>query len=820
MNKHPKPILMRARLHRWKYPALLALAVLFYGWEAIFSGRLFISVGSDSVNSILSSMVFFQDWARQGVFPWWNPLSMCGHTFGLNSISYPNLYHLLSLCVDAGTAYNWVTLTSFFLNGVFLYLFLVRKALSPYAAFVGALVWMISAGLEVDTGFFFLPLCFLLADRYASDKTRLNFTVLVLSILLYSLNANPQYFLYGGLFLFFYLMALERPKKEHFFWRPLHAAIPFALAAALGTFYFIPLFELAGQSNRSSWSLIQVLLPSHLLQAVFPMIFNSPTRPELDFMVPRTLQGMFSSSPHFKSVQSFIGPSYLGLLPVAGALVLVMNWAKQRRDLGRFFAGSAAFVLIYLGLHPFIYHFLVRHLPLLGGMTAVIRILVVYQFSMAVIAALAVDFFLRISKESKTILVKMSVFFAAMAAFFVGLIFLFKAVLVFFREFITERILIGLAASKGANPFAMDAVEFQKKRIDGFFYFFNELFSFGNPHVLMPLGLLIVLLGSLYFYQRGVIKARLFKFFLVLFILADLGSVLGFAHPSSAKSEIFKDSALADAIGRDRGLYRVMVLEDKTRSFHRMPFRPESNMIYGIATPDGYEQLYLKRYVRFYELLTKRKSDVGSILHTQEGFEKPLADFVNCKYVVTTAANPKLDGDPDYEKFLNGPEYKVFRNLKALPRFFAVHRQKVAAAEEILSQLKESPGILKEVVLLEGQERPSLDPSGTTGEDEIKVISYQPNKIEIECRMAREGYLVMSEAHYPGWKAWLDGHPASLELADYAFRAVRIGPGLHHLKMVYEPASFKAGILASFAGLTALGLILIFFKPRFGLKNK
>ncbi len=737
-----------AFLNRFKYPLIFLGVTFFYCRDAFLPGRVLLSVGSDSVNSIYSSMAYFRSWVQQGVIPLWNTLSMCGHTFGINSIGTSNLYHLFSTLMEVGFAYNLVTFISQFLNGLFLYCFLTRKGVSRYGAFAGSLVWILVEGSAADVGFFSLPLCFLLADQYLHRKNRLHFIIFTLSIVFYSLNANPQYFIYGASLLFSYLFISELSRGSGWRRALFFALLPLLLALSIGMFYFIPMLELAAESNRSSWAVVQVLLPSHFFQALFPEIFRSPTRPELDFMVPIVLQGFFSSTAHFKNVQSFMDLTYAGLLPIVGILVCVLNWAEQRRDLGRFFVGSAALTILYLSLHPFIYQGIVRHLPLMGGMTAVVRLFEVYQFSLAVIAACAIDALLDVSRRKLEILKRIGIFFTVL----IGILFTLKAVfgfaLKFFREFLIKRIVGGLDALRNPNTFIADAGEFQKKRVEDFFYFFNELSSIKNPHEWVPIGLLIILLMVFFLYQKGKLKPFTFKFFITLFIWVDLGLVLGWAHVSSLRSEVLKDSSIANFIQRDKGIYRVMVLEDKTRSFHRMCFRPESNMIYGVATPDGYEQLYLKRYVKFYELLTRRTKDVGPILHTQEDLNKPLVDFVNCKYVVTTAANSRLDGNRDYEKIMDGSEYKVFKNRSVLPRFYAVHRQKVVAGpEEVMHVLEKTPGILKDTVLLEGGERPSLNPRSQSGQsEEIQVVLYQPNRVEINMNMAGEGYLVISEA--------------------------------------------------------------------------
>jgi hypothetical protein len=83
------------------------------------------------------------------------------------------------------------------------------------------------------------------------------------------------------------------------------------------------------------------------------------------------------------------------------------------------------------------------------------------------------------------------------------------------------------------------------------------------------------------------------------------------------------------------------------------------------------------------------------------------------------------------------------------------------------------------------------------------ITSYSLNAIETEVVTERNGFLVLSEIHYPYWKATVDGEPASLHRANYALRAIEVPKGRHRVRCYYESPSFKSGALFS-----ALSLVL------------
>jgi hypothetical protein len=65
-------------------------------------------------------------------------------------------------------------------------------------------------------------------------------------------------------------------------------------------------------------------------------------------------------------------------------------------------------------------------------------------------------------------------------------------------------------------------------------------------------------------------------------------------------------------------------------------------------------------------------------------------------------------------------------------------------------------------------------------------------------------YLVVADPYYPGWKATVDGHNASITKIDGVLPAIKIDPGTHTVVYHYAPTVDYAG-----AALCCLGLLLI-----------
>jgi uncharacterized membrane protein YfhO len=79
-------------------------------------------------------------------------------------------------------------------------------------------------------------------------------------------------------------------------------------------------------------------------------------------------------------------------------------------------------------------------------------------------------------------------------------------------------------------------------------------------------------------------------------------------------------------------------------------------------------------------------------------------------------------------------------------------------------------------------------------------MADSPNVVTVPVSLERPGWVVLADTYYPGWFAYVDGEPATLLRADYAFRAVGVGAGDHVVTFQYRPRSFYWGLWASGIG--------------------
>jgi len=184
----------------------------------------------------------------------------------------------------------------------------------------------------------------------------------------------------------------------------------------------------------------------------------------------------------------------------------------------------------------------------------------------------------------------------------------------------------------------------------------------------------------------------------------------------------------------------------------------------------------------------------------------PILDMLNVKYVLT--AEP-VDL-PGLTWVLDGlGTSKLYENNHRSPRAFLVKQfQVLNKDQEFANAFNELTFDPRTTILLERVPTRFLElkkkPAIPTLKSTVRVLTYENNRMVLEVTTPAATFLFMSEAYYPGWQAYVDGKPEEILRANYAFRAIPLGPGTHRVEVVIEPLSFKIGL-----AVTVLTMVLL-----------
>jgi Bacterial membrane protein YfhO len=141
-------------------------------------------------------------------------------------------------------------------------------------------------------------------------------------------------------------------------------------------------------------------------------------------------------------------------------------------------------------------------------------------------------------------------------------------------------------------------------------------------------------------------------------------------------------------------------------------------------------------------------------------------------------------------------DVKIYEREDPSPRALVIHHAAIIAGDSealrVMSGVNFDPRT--QVLIAGGKEL--NDPSPSTA---ATVTMNEDEHVIFRTDDSAEGYLLIKDTWYPGWTAWVDGQPATIERADTYFRAVHLDPGSHSVELRFEPETLKIGSVLSLA---------------------
>ncbi len=165
-------------------------------------------------------------------------------------------------------------------------------------------------------------------------------------------------------------------------------------------------------------------------------------------------------------------------------------------------------------------------------------------------------------------------------------------------------------------------------------------------------------------------------------------------------------------------------------------------------------------------------------------------------------------------------EVRIYEFTSVLPRATLYFGAEILPDKNVLDRLKDPTFNLEQRIILSAEMLSEADrailQSYVTAPPlpyaSARIVSYDSQRVQIETQSDAPAILMLNDANYPGWRAFVNGRPASILPADYLFRGVIVPTGRATVEFDYAPASFRIGALISLASLVVLVI------PLFGLR--
>ena len=220
-------------------------------------------------------------------------------------------------------------------------------------------------------------------------------------------------------------------------------------------------------------------------------------------------------------------------------------------------------------------------------------------------------------------------------------------------------------------------------------------------------------------------------------------------------------------------------------------------MVRGWSAINGYNPLRIGDYDRLVAPGESNwRADQRKFPVSFRSYDCALARALGLKYLVLGRPIEKMPHPQAavvVDTLRDGPKIWVYRLNNPMPRLKFTSRVQIADANATSPARQAQYDYASDRVLLENSATRfrSLGPRlARDNAGRVKILSWQPGRIEIDAESEAGGVLAMHATAYPGWVAEIDGQEVPVLRADHLFRAVELPAGSHRVVFAYRPLSW------------------------------
>jgi hypothetical protein len=180
---------------------------------------------------------------------------------------------------------------------------------------------------------------------------------------------------------------------------------------------------------------------------------------------------------------------------------------------------------------------------------------------------------------------------------------------------------------------------------------------------------------------------------------------------------------------------------------------------------------------------------------------RPMLSMLNVRFAIVPKGDPIPAGWSDVTV---DHDSRLIENRSVLPRAFVPRNVRIGIANDVEDMSAATDFADLAWLDLPGTARDMPNGPGT--------VVIHPNRLDVS--MTHDGFVVVSEAVWNGWRAWLDGRRVTIVRANHAFLGVFVPAGRHTVRLVYLPQSFVMGRMITFATLVSMILFGLWRRRR------
>jgi hypothetical protein len=442
-------------------------------------------------------------------------------------------------------------------------------------------------------------------------------------------------------------------------------------------------------------------------------------------------------------------------------------------------------------------NFFIDYIPMYSKFRAVSSILVVAEFTIPLLAMLALK---KIVDEPDLLRKKMPYLYISFGLTG-GIALIFALLPTMFFDFVSSNEL--MQQLKGAPADFIDLLSNMRKAI-----FTADCWR----------SFWIVIIGTLFLllYKAKKLKAQYLVGAIAILCLIDMWQV----NKRYLNDDMFVEKSQRD-IPQQKTTTDEEILKDKSLDYRVLNLASntfnENETSYYHKSIGGYHAAKLRRYQELIEayISPEMQGSMTAVVKAQGDMTRvngdsifPILNMLNTKYFIFPLQNNQtvpLQNPYAYGNawFVDKVSYVANANEELAQLGKINPRHEAVADEKFKTELGES----------QNQDSNSI----------VTLTSYEPNDLKYDIKSGKGGIVVFSEIYYPGWTATVDGQNVDLGRVNYVLRALNVKAGVHKVELQFFPTSVNTTesiAYASFGVLVLAVLLIAFFEWKKNTKTK
>ena len=698
----------------------------FPPWHAYdkFAGPVKNDAISDVITQIYPWKHFTIEELKKGKIPLWNPYSFSGnlHLANYQTAVY-SPFNLIFFVLPFLDAWSIVILLQPLIAGLGMWLFLRELKLTSFSTALGAITymfcgfivaWMPWGTLSMVAAFLPWSL-FAIEKGYKKNSFFINF-LLTISLAFAFFSGHFQVGLYVALYTIAYLVFRGWVSKDRKVF--LRQLLFYCIGIGISLIQILPTLDLYQSSVRSQ------------------LFTNNAGGIPFTYLVTLFAPDFYGNPVTRNDWLGYYGEraGFIGIVPFLLAFYAPFS-IKNRAFVIFFFLAGCISVAFSLD-SPLQNLLSLTKIPVFST-SIPSRIIVLFSFSFAVLAAIGLDHLAQNGRKIKLRNLFIPLYIVSTSLLIIWGILLFT------------------------NTLPVDKAILAKR-------------NFLLPSVIFFIST-IAILGSALLKKKVLFLFLLPLFFLLLVSFDSLRFVskwMSFDPRDKVYPEVPVITAMQSLIGQGR------VYGD---------FGSSIDTYYRLPSINGYDPLYLQRYGEFIQSATTGnwepagKSVVS--LSKRGKYTDRVLDLLGVtiiyhpvSYNGQSWAFPVWENPEKYSAIYGDDRFQLFKNKTAFPRAKLFYKYLVKKEEhEIIKTFYDDNFDYKNVLVLE--EDPRLPENSRSGKGRAQIISMEPTRIHIKVSSSTPALLFLSDTYYPAWKAKVNGREEKIYRTDYSFRSVKVPKG-------------------------------------------